>query len=81
MTTLPKDDLSELIHSCSFMFPQEPPVGGGNNLPVERHQVGDDPMYYVDFGPFFAQGIQKVLRYRNNGMFCELMFWQDEYRF
>lgn len=63
------------------MFPQEPPVGGkgmpiGNSTPSP-----EDAMYYVDFGPFFAQEIQKVLQYRQSGMFCELMFWQDEYRF
>ena len=62
-----------------FMFPQEPTMGG-DSFPVEQG-VDDDAMYYIDFGPFFAQEIQKVLRYRNDGMFCEILFWQDEYRF
>ena len=55
---------------------------GGKSVPVDNDMPSqEDAMYYVDFGPFFAQEIQKVLQYRQSGMFCELMFWQDEYRF
>ena len=63
------------------MFPQEPPVAG-KSTPVDNNiPSAEDAMYYVDFGPFFGEEVRKVLQYRQDGMFCEIMFWQDEYRF
>ena len=68
------------------MFPQEPPVSGntsagGASAGNDGTSLDNEGMYYIDFGPFFAEEVQKVLRYRMPGMYCELMFWQDEYRF
>lgn len=66
------------------MFPQEPPASGpfrASRTPGDEMPADDGGMFYVDFGAYFGQELQKVLRYRQTGMFCELMFWQDEYRF
>lgn len=35
-------------------------------------------MYFVDFGNVFAEEMAKVLRHRQTGMLCEVVFWQDE---
>lgn len=55
--------------------PRPLPVNGP--APVE-----DGGMYFVDFGAAFAEEVSKVLRYRQGGMLCEIVFWhEDEYRF
>lgn len=40
-----------------------------------------DGCYFVDFGAVFAEELSKVLRRRQEGMLCEIVFWQDEYRY
>lgn len=47
--------------------------------PVEQEMEG---CYYVDFGAVFAEEMERLLRLRNQGMLCEIVFWQgDEYGF
>ncbi len=62
-----------------MFFPdQQSPQG----LPSESPPVEDNGgMFFVDFGPLFGEEIQKVLRYRQTGMLCEIVFWQDGYSF
>lgn len=41
--------------------------------PVEENEG----LFYVDFGTVFAVEMQKLLRIRQQGMLCEIVFWQD----
>jgi len=40
---------------------------------VDEHEG----LYFVDFGAVFAGEMQKLLELRQNGMMCEIVFWQD----
>ena len=63
-----------------MFFPDSQSQSG---LPSENPPLEDesDGLYFVDFGPRFGEEIQKVLRYRDTGMLCEIVFWQDGYSF
>lgn len=50
---------------------------GPEPSPVDENEG----LYFVDFGAIFAEEMNRVLRRRAEGMMCELVFWQDEYRF
>jgi len=39
--------------------------------------VEQEGCYFVDFGNVFAEEMQKLLRLRQQGMMCEIVFWQD----
>lgn len=41
--------------------------------PVEENEG----CYFVDFGAVFAEEMQKLLQLRQQGMMCEIVFWQD----
>ena len=41
--------------------------------PVEENEG----LYFVDFGAVFAGEMQKLLEIRQQGMMCEIVFWQD----
>lgn len=57
--------------------------------PAQRPAPMHDPtpvdetegLYFVDFGAQFAEELARVLRVRDSGMMCEIVFWQDEYRY
>lgn len=48
--------------------------------PPQRPLMDEEPfdggMYYVDFGPFFGQEMQKILRFKRFGLMTEIVFWQ-----
>ena len=72
---------SGLIHHRSFMFFEDgrAPLAP-RGLPSDDSPMEDaGGMYFVDFGPLFAEELRKVLRYRQGGAMCEIVFWRDEY--
>ena len=60
------------------MFFQGPPAQRREPTPEPSPAEENEAMYFVDFGNVFAEEVEKVLRYRRQGMMCEIVFWQDE---
>ena len=63
------------------MFFQGPPASRPMPPPMRQEQSPADEqegMYFVDFGNTFAEEMAKILRLRQSGMLCEVVFWQDE---
>lgn len=64
------------------MFFQGPPAARPAPMTDGRAPCEEaDGCYFVDFGAIFAEELAKVLRRRQEGMMCEIVFWQDEYRY
>ncbi len=56
--------------------------GSPTPRPQQRHEAPapveeQEGCYFVDFGSVFAVEMQKLLRLRQQGMMCEIVFWQD----
>ncbi|WKZ28698.1 MAG: hypothetical protein QY323_04135 [Patescibacteria group bacterium] len=55
--------------------------GSPTPRPQQRHEapapVEQEGCYFVDFGNVFAEEMQKLLQLRQQGMMCEIVFWQD----
>jgi hypothetical protein len=49
--------------------------------PQPRHEPSpadeEAGLYFIDFGAVFAAEMQKLLELRQQGMMCEIVFWQD----
>lgn len=57
--------------------------GSPDQRPLPKREPQPSPseenegLYFVDFGAVFAGEMQKVLELRQQGMMCEIVFWQD----
>lgn len=56
--------------------------GSSAPRPQPRHEQPspadeNEGLYFVDFGAVFAEEMQKLLQLRQQGMMCEIVFWQD----